>query len=81
MVYHWSFCDSKYPQVFGTLLSILADLKNSFDGLHSPSYLQLLQYSSAQKKKKMVSVPKHQLLLLLLLLLLLFTLRFFSHQR
>ena len=28
MVFHWSFSDSKFPQVFRTLLSILADLNN-----------------------------------------------------
>ena len=29
MVFHWSLSDSKSPQVFKTLLSILADLNNA----------------------------------------------------
>ena len=29
MVFHWSFSDSKSPQVYMTLLSILADLNNA----------------------------------------------------
>ena len=28
-VFHWSLCDNKSPQVFRTLLSILADLNNA----------------------------------------------------
>ena len=29
MIYHWSFSDSRFPQVSRTLLSILADLDNA----------------------------------------------------
>ena len=29
MVFHWSLCDGKSPQVSWTLLSILADLNNA----------------------------------------------------
>ena len=35
MVFHWSLSDSKSPQVFTTLLSILADLNNVVNSMVS----------------------------------------------
>ena len=42
MVFPRSLSDSKSPHISRTLLSILAVLTN-VDGLHSPSYLQILK--------------------------------------
>ena len=42
MVFHWSLSDNKSPQVSETLLSILGDLSNALDCLHSSSYFQIL---------------------------------------
>ena len=45
MVFHWSPCDSKFPQFSITFLSILADLHNVAVSMVStrPFYFQVLQ--------------------------------------
>ena len=44
MVFYWSLCDSKSPQVTGTLLSILAELNNAVIWIVSTCSLQVLLY-------------------------------------
>ena len=44
MVSHWRLSYNKSPQVSRTLLSILANLNNTVDGLHSSSYFKVFQF-------------------------------------
>ena len=56
MVFHWSLSDSKSPQVFRTLLSILAVLNNAviwMGSIHPPTFK-----SSSPFNNPLVTVPK-----------------------
>ena len=51
MVFHWSLSDSTSPQIFGTPLSIMADLN------YSVSIRPLISKSSSHCTKPLVTVP------------------------
>ena len=55
MVFHWSLSDSKSPQVFRTLLSILADFNNAV--LRVVSILPPISNSSSPPSKPLGTVP------------------------
>ena len=56
MVFHWSLSDSKSPQVFGTLLCILAVLNNIVVWMVSTR--PLIYKSSSSFNSPLVTVPK-----------------------
>ena len=56
MVFHWSLCDSKFPQVSRTLLSILADLNNVVEWIVSTR--PLISKSSSPFNYPLVTGPK-----------------------
>ena len=55
MVSHWSLRDNKFPQVFRTLLSILADLNNAVVWMVSTS---VISKSSSPPTNLLVTVPR-----------------------
>ena len=56
MVFHWSLSDSKSPQVFRTLLSILADLNNPV--VKIVPIRPLISKSSSPSTNPLVTVPR-----------------------
>ena len=56
MVFHWSLSDSKFPQISGTLLSILVDLNNAV--IWMVDLLPLIFKSSSSFINPLLTVPR-----------------------